>query len=256
MNEPKIAIWDFDGNLGHRRYGTWAECLLEVLDVQQPGHPWAFPEVFEVLATGFPWNAAHAPHPHLCDPDAWWSHVTTVITAALAQLGVFHPHTAATATRAAYTDPAAWSLYPQTLRVLDQLTAQGWQHVLLSNHVPELPALLSGLGLDTRLQVVINSAASGYEKPHPEAFRLARTAAGPAYRLVMIGDNPEADAAGARRAGIDAIWVRRSQHTDTPDLDAAAHILLAPDPVRNRRRPTLHEVPPLRATAPGALPIR
>ncbi|MFD3886334.1 hypothetical protein [Streptomyces microflavus] len=49
----------------------------------------------------------------------------------------------AAATRAAYTNPAAWSLYPQTLRVLDQLTEDGWANVLLSNHVPELPAFLS-----------------------------------------------------------------------------------------------------------------
>ncbi len=104
--------------------------------------------------------------------------------------------------------------------------------------------------------MVINSATSGYEKPHPQAFRLAQAAAGPARRLVMIGDNPQADAGGARRAGIDAIWVRRDQHADIPDLDAAARILLTPEPVRNGRRPALHEVPPLQPTAPKALPIR
>lgn len=252
----KIAVWDFDGTLGHRRFGTWAECLLEVLDIQQPGHGWAFPEMFGALATGFPWHAAQDPHPHLNDPDDWWDHITTVVTGALTRLGIPRPQAAAAATRAAYTDPAAWSLYPQALRILDRLTTHGWQHVLLSNHVPELPAILATLGIDNRFRAVINSAASGYEKPHPEAFRLAREAAGPAQRLVMIGDNPQADAAGARRAGIDAIWVRRNQHTDTPDLDAAAGILLTPTPARGRRHPALHEVPPLKTTAPGSLSIR
>ncbi|MDV9194652.1 HAD family hydrolase [Streptomyces sp. Wh19] len=252
----KTAIWDFDGTLGHRRYGTWAECLLEVMDVQEPGHRWAFPEMFEALATGFPWLAAQEPHPHLSNSDTWWNHITSVVAEALTRLGISRPQAVAAATRAAYTDPGAWSLYPQTLRVLDRLTAHGWTHVLLSNHVPELPEILSALGIGTRFQAVINSAASGYEKPHPQAFRLAQAAAGPAHRLVMIGDNAQADAAGARRAGIDAIWVRRDQHTDIPDLDAAARILLAPVPVRNGRRPVLHEVPPLQPTAPGALPIR
>ncbi|MFJ8856079.1 HAD family hydrolase [Streptomyces sp. NPDC102437] len=255
MTGAKIAIWDFDGTLGHHRYGTWAECLLEILDVQQPGHHWAFSEMFEALATGFPWHAAHEPHPHLTDPDAWWDHVTTVITSALTRLGVPHPQTAAAATRATYTDPGAWSLYPQTLRVLDLLTAQGWQHVLLSNHVPELPTLVAALGLDSRLQALINSAACGYEKPHPHAFRLARTSAGPAHQFVMIGDNREADAAGARRAGIDAIWVRRNRHTDTPDLDTAARLLQDFPPSRGQH-PALHEVSPLGTTAPKALPIR
>ncbi|WP_338673880.1 HAD family hydrolase [Streptomyces sp. SCSIO 30461] len=256
MTIAKIAIWDFDGTLGHRRHGTWAESLLEVLDVQEPGHPWSFPEMFDALATGFPWHAAHAPHPHLCDPDAWWDHITAVITKALTRLGISRPYAAAAATRAAYTDPSMWSLYPQALSVLDQLTALGWKHVLLSNHVPELPALLSALGVDTRFQAVINSAASGYEKPHPQAFRLAKEAASSARRLVMIGDNPEADVAGARHAGIDAIWVRRNQHTDTPDLDAAAHILLDPDLLRSQPHPALHEVPPLSTTTTRPLPIR
>ncbi|MFG2836004.1 HAD family hydrolase [Streptomyces zaomyceticus] len=252
----KVAIWDFDGTLGHRRRGTWAECLLEVLDIQQPGHGWTFPEMFEALATGFPWHAAHAPHAHLNDPNAWWDHITAVITTALTRLGIDRPQAAAEATRAAYTDSAAWSLYPQALRVLERLTAHGWQHALLSNHVPELPAILSALGIDHQFRAVINSAASGYEKPHPHAFHLAKEAVGVAHRLVMIGDNPQADAAGARRAGIDAIWVRRNQRTDTPGLEAAADILLTLSPVSNRRHPALHEVPPLETTAPGVLPIR
>ncbi|MEU3862704.1 hypothetical protein AB0F03_36260 [Streptomyces sp. NPDC028722] len=87
----------------------------------------------------------------------------------------------AAATRAAYTAPAAWSPYPQTLRVLDRLTGHGWTHVLLSNHVPEH---LFALGMNTRFPAMINSATSGYEKPHPQAFRLARVAAGPAHRIV------------------------------------------------------------------------
>ncbi|MCC2275468.1 HAD family hydrolase [Streptomyces sp. ET3-23] len=258
MTAPKIAIWDFDGTLGHRRYGTWAECLLEILDVQQPGHPWSFPDVFDALATGFPWHTADEPHPHLSDPDAWWDHVTAVITTALTRLGIAasQSEAAAKATRATYTDPATWSLYPQTLPVLDQLKAAGWHHVLLSNHVPELPLLLARLDLDARLHKAINSAAIGYEKPHPETFRLARsTASVPPRRLVMIGDNPEADIAGARRSGIEAIWVRRNQHTDTPDLAGAARILLREAEQAPHLSPPMHEVPPLppttaRATAP------
>ncbi|MEU5068908.1 HAD family hydrolase [Streptomyces virginiae] len=108
--------------------------------------------------------------------------------------------------------------------------------MLLSNRVPALPAILSALGIDTRFRAVIDSAASGYEKPHPWAFRLVLEAAGPAHCLVMIGDNPQADAEGSRRAGLDAIWVRRHRHTDTPDLDTAV-ILLYSTPAPNRRHP-------------------
>lgn len=254
MTPSKTAIWDFDGTLGHRRYGTWAECLLEVLDIQEPGHRWAFPQMFEALATGFPWHTAQEPHPHLSDPDTWWEHITSVVAQALTRLGIARPQAVAAATRAAYTDPAAWSLYPQTLRTLNQLTAHGWTHVLLSNHVPELPELLSSLGLDTRFHAVINSATSGYEKPHPQAFQLARAAVGPAHRLVMIGDftdrqsvhvgadqglpvkeqsattrvgwmigdSVEADVLGGTRAGLNTIWISHGRtwplRSETPDF--------------------------------------
>ncbi|MGW7052483.1 HAD hydrolase-like protein [Streptomyces sp. NPDC054887] len=40
---------------------------------------------------------------------------------------------------------------------------------------------------------------------------ISPTEPGPTHRLVMIGDNPQADVTGARRAGIDAVWVRRPQ---------------------------------------------
>ncbi|MFD7860483.1 hypothetical protein ACFV6B_40350 [Streptomyces microflavus] len=93
------------------------------------------PEIFKALTTGFPWNAPQDPHPHLSDPTAWWDHITSVVAKALTRLSVSRPQAAAAATRAAYTNPAAWSLYPQTLRVLDQLTEDGWANVLLSNHV-------------------------------------------------------------------------------------------------------------------------
>lgn len=54
----------------------------------------------------------------------------------------------------------------------------------------------------------------GYDKPHPEIFRLGtRGLALP--DVVMVGDNPVADIAGARAAGIAGYLVRR------PDDDIA-----------------------------------
>ncbi|MCB5908106.1 HAD family hydrolase [Streptomyces pinistramenti] len=258
MSGPLIAVWDFDGTLGHRRHGIWAECLLEILDVQQPDHTWTFPQIFDALARGFPWHEPCLPHPHLNAPDAWWDHVTQVVATALTGLGMDNEEaaTAAHATRRTYTDRTAWSLYPQALDVLDTLTQAGWQHVLLTNHVPELPDILDSLSLTSRLRAVVNSAASGHEKPHPEAFRLARAAAPPGARLVMIGDNPDADIKGATRAGIDAIWVRRDEHTDVPDLASAGRLLLQPDPLPRQARQDIREVPPLPTTCPAANVIR
>ncbi|MEE1823883.1 HAD hydrolase-like protein [Streptomyces sp. BE20] len=239
------VLWDFDGTLGHRRHGTWAECLLEILDRQQPDHSWQFTDLFDALGTGFPWHNSDQPHPHLADADRWWAHITTVIRDALTRLGMDPEMAAAAAhaTRATYIDTRAWSLYPIALHTLDHLRAEGWQHVVVSNHVPELPAILDALGVTPRLTAVINSAATGYEKPHLEAFRRARAAAGPGL-LWMVGDNPYADVAGAQAAGINAIWVQRPYTGGIPDLSAAARVVLEHHGETHAVR---WEIPPARA---------
>ena len=55
---------------------------------------------------------------------------------------------------------------------------------------------------------MITSATTGYEKPHSEAYAVARRAAGNPDTLWMVGDNPEADVMGAERCGIPAILAR------------------------------------------------
>ena len=240
-----VILWDFDGTLAHRRHGTWAECVLDLLDIHEPDHRLSFTTVFDALATGFPWHTPDRPHPHLADPREWWASVTAVIEAALAAIGLHRDvaHRVAAEVRTAYTAPDAWSLYPAALDVLDTLHDAGWRHVLVSNHVPELPTLVTTLGLRPRLEALINSAETGYEKPHPAVWNTARRITGNA-RLWMVGDNPAADVAGARRANIDAIWTRRNAPGDLPDLPAAARVILEHPGSPKCSRPCLHEIPP------------
>jgi putative hydrolase of the HAD superfamily len=136
--------------------------------------------------------------------------------------------------RERYTDPAGWLLYDDTIPALTELSRRGWRHVVLSNHVPELPAIIKSLGLAPHLAAIVNSASTGYEKPHPQAFRLALAAADRPDRIWMIGDNPTADIAGARAAGIDAILVRTSNpglRHHAPDLTTVPDLITAADGV-------------------------
>jgi putative hydrolase of the HAD superfamily len=57
---------------------------------------------------------------------------------------------------------------------------------------------------------VLNSAVTGFEKPHPRAFALALASAGQPAVAWMIGDNPVADVGGAVATGLGAILVRTS----------------------------------------------
>lgn len=206
----RAILWDYDGTLGYRQGGMWSASLLEAIRADDPSSPLTLDEVRARLRGIFPWERPAEPHPQLCAPAAWWAAQVALLEGALGGLG-FQPARArrvAAQVPAIYLNPAAWHLYPDTLPTLDLLSARGWRHYVLSNHLPELRDIVARLGLAPRLSGLFNSAETGYEKPHPQAFRLAREAIGPARPIWMVGDNPIADVAGAEAAGLPAILVR------------------------------------------------
>jgi putative hydrolase of the HAD superfamily len=80
---------------------------------------------------------------------------------------------------------------------------------------------LEALGLGDAFDVVVFSDELGREfrKPHPMPFRLALSRLGVApEHVVMVGDRPDRDVAGAAAAGIRAIRVRSGAHAYARDL--------------------------------------
>jgi putative hydrolase of the HAD superfamily len=204
------VIWDFDGTLAFRT-GNWRGCMIEVLDAHHPGHGVDMDALSPLIHNRFPWDNAELEHHHLSQPDAWWEPMENALAEAFAATGHDSQRARwlAARTRARFVDHSvSWGVFDDSFDVLDQLSDAGWCHVVLSNHVPELPALVAGLGFGSRFMAVLTSAAIGYEKPHPEAFAIARAAAGDPAELWMVGDNPVADVAGATAVGIPAIQVR------------------------------------------------
>jgi putative hydrolase of the HAD superfamily len=200
--------------------------MLETLDAHEPGHCIAADALAPSLENGFPWHTPEVPHPELCDPTAWWRHVEKILAGAFEGVG-YHGDRAAALARLAHErfvdGTLTWQLYPETLETLGTLRKEGWDHVVLTNHVPELEEIVRCLGLHDLVSAVVNSAVTGYEKPHPKAFEIATTRAQCPTNLWMVGDNPEADARGAERAGIRAILVRR----DDPAVRRRAAVLRA-----------------------------
>ena len=206
-----VIFWDFDGTLAHRP-GMWGACMVETLDEHEPGHAFTLDVVKPLLEDGFPWHAPQTPHPELCEGDAWWEHVGGLLARAYEGLGLSRERSVELAllTRARYVDAlVGWTVFDDTVPALERLRAHGWRHVVLSNHVPELPQLVDRLGLGELFDAVLTSAATGYEKPHPEMFALALRAAGAHAHTWMVGDNYDADVVGAESAGIPAVLVRR-----------------------------------------------
>jgi putative hydrolase of the HAD superfamily len=227
----RVVLLDFDGTLAIRP-GLWGACVLEILDELEPGHGIALEHIRAGLRNGFPWHRADEPHLELSDAEAWWAPVNELIARALVEAGVDPERAAALAlaTRQRFCDPSrGWELFEDTIPALERLRAAGWRCAVLSNHVPELPALAQGLGLTEFVDAIVTSAVIGYEKPHPEAFRIALRAAGDPARAWMVGDNPVADVAGAEALGLPAVLVRRPGDAvrRADDLHGAVDLILA-----------------------------
>ena len=243
--ETRLLIWDFDGTLGYRHGGAWSAALLEVLRRQLPGieatdnhfrpylqtgFPWHHPErphpgieatvdhFRPYLQTGLPWHHPERPHAEIETAETRWARLGPLFQRAFqavgrdvgATVGPSLARSLAEQVRPTYTDPARWRLFEDTLPTLDRLSERGWTHVLLSNHVPELREILDHLGLTPRMARIFNSAETGYEKPHPRAFEMVLESFPDPAAVWMVGDNPQADVAGAEAVGIPAILVRRT----------------------------------------------
>jgi putative hydrolase of the HAD superfamily len=222
-----VVMWDFDGTLAWRP-GMWGACVLEVLDEQAPEHAGTLERIRADLRDGFPWHRPDRPHPELADPQRWWAAITPLLARAIAGAGIGEPRATELAGAVARRFPDGtriWRVFDDTRPALQATASAGWRNVILSNHVPELPRLVSELGLDDLIERVFNSASIGYEKPNPEAFRHTLRACGEPARRWMVGDNPVADVAGALALGIPAVLIR--SEGGAPDALAAAAQIVA-----------------------------
>ncbi|MEA2215702.1 MAG: hypothetical protein QOK19_1263 [Solirubrobacteraceae bacterium] len=224
-------MWDFDGTLAWRE-GLWSGCVLEVLDEHEPGHGASVEAIKAQLSGGFPWHRHETPHPELAEADAWWQALTPLIAGAIAGCGVAEARARelSPAVRERFIDGTrVWRLFDDTPAALEATAEAGWRNVILSNHVPELASLARQLGLDGLVDEIFSSAATGYEKPHPEAFRATLRACGDPRERWMIGDNPRADVAGAEALGVPAILIRTDGQVArrAPDAMAAARLVLS-----------------------------
>ena len=109
-----------------------------------------------------------------------------------------------------------FELIPDVLPALDDLAAAGLRLAVVSNWDVGLGDVLADLGVAGRFEAVVVSAVVGAGKPHPAIFAHALSALGvPPARALHCGDHPESDCAGARRAGVRAVLIDRSDaHPD------------------------------------------
>ncbi|SDS30020.1 HAD family hydrolase [Microlunatus soli] len=200
----RVVFWDFDGTLA-RRDGMWAGALVDALALLGPTDVTA-DDLRPHLRGGFPWHRPEVVVGPL-EATAWWRRLSARLIGAYRAVGV-DPDTATAATALVgeqYYRLDAWQLIDGARPALQLVQAAGYTNVVLSNHGPELPELVTTLGLGDLIATVITSALVGAEKPNPMIFEHARTVSGAGADCWMIGDNPIADVAGAESVGIRAV---------------------------------------------------
>jgi len=207
----RVLLWDFDGTLGYREGGAWTASLLETVRRVAPDRPVTLEQLEPYTRAGFPWQRPECAHHDLDTPDVWWDALHPVFVRAYRGVG-FESADAedlARQVRATYLDPARWRRTEGAEEVLAALQEAGWQHAMLSNHVPELGHLLDHLDLTRYFVRVFNSAEIGYEKPNVAVFEVVKAAFPEEAVAWMIGDSFRADIRGAAVAGIPGILVHR-----------------------------------------------
>ena len=208
----KLILWDFDGTLATRD-GNWSGAVAEILqDVDTVSINAVVDDIRPLLRTGFPWHEPTRSHTQIKDAKQWWASITPHFEEVFRNLGCSSSVAlrCARLVRPTYLDRASWRLFADTA-ALGKLSEMGWTHWIVSNHVPELKDLIEDLGLGVHVTEVFTSGLTGYEKPNPEAYRVALDVAqGQELDSVwMVGDSFVADYQGPRSVGIPSILARR-----------------------------------------------
>lgn len=127
----------------------------------------------------------------------------------------------------------SWRPLPGAERLLRAVGERAKVAVVTNNLFAEQRDKLRTLGLARYVDELVTSEAVGVAKPDPGIFRLAlERLECSADDAVMVGDSWESDVAGARAAGIRAVWLNRgglacpdpalaSEIRDLESLDAA-----------------------------------
>ena len=147
---------------------------------------------------------------------AWWRAVVRDVFAGFGPFPRFDAYF--DALYAAFAQPEAWRLYPETRPTLDALRDRGYRLGVISNFDARLFGLLEGLGIADYFDPIVASSRAGAAKPAPAIFRHALTTCGvKAEQAVHVGDTYELDVLGAQAAGVAAILIDRVERDTPPD---------------------------------------
>jgi HAD superfamily hydrolase (TIGR01509 family) len=119
---------------------------------------------------------------------------------------------------ALHDELASIQLFPEVASTLEQLVQRGFKLCLISNLAQPYTRPLRRL-LEPWIETFIFSCEVGLLKPEQAIFHYAARQLGcPPARMLMVGDNLKYDVQGAQAAGIQAIYLNRSQRPLPPNI--------------------------------------
>jgi putative hydrolase of the HAD superfamily len=118
-----------------------------------------------------------------------------------------------------------------TIETLSELRQRGMTLGVITNGgTARQSAKLQSLGLSSFFDTILISEAEGLKKPDRRIFQRALDRCGVlASEAMFVGDHPDADVAGARGAGMTAVWKRvphwEMTFEDVPTIDNLTELL-------------------------------
>jgi HAD superfamily hydrolase (TIGR01549 family) len=125
-----------------------------------------------------------------------------------------------------YGSFVATDLYPDALRTIARLRAEGYRIAVIGNQPARRQAELETIGV--RPDAMAMSDALGVAKPNPAFFESAlRVMGGPTPAdVAYVGDRVDNDVGPARTAGLRSVWIRRGPWGVLQDDGGLAHLVV------------------------------
>lgn len=211
----KIIFWDFHGTLAYNDY-MFSKALYKVLIKNAADTGITIDHIKKKPIKGLPWQDYEKEYLHLTESSAWWKNAEGIFIECYKELGIVEEKAViyAKEVREVLIKVDEFILYEDTIETLSYFKNRGYANVILSNHIPELPDIVEGLGLSSYLLECISSANVGYEKPNSRIYRYALEKYNNPKDVWMIGDSIIADVKGAESAQIKGVLVRSKREDD------------------------------------------
>jgi HAD superfamily hydrolase (TIGR01549 family) len=143
------------------------------------------------------------------DEGRGWSFFSRVLAEAGVTLSIDTPSSALAEVEAYHRAHNIWEDVPAFVRpALAELRQNGYKLVVVSNANGTLRRVFDRLGLTRLVDVMVDSAEEGFEKPDRRLFEIALARAGAVPdRTVHVGDFYNIDVVGGRAAGLIPVLV-------------------------------------------------